>query len=450
MKKKFVFISIFTVLMMVYTTAFAAQNGKCGDNATWSFENGTLTIRGTGEMKNYSGRVYDQGNTVVISEEYPSWKDLEITSIKVEEGITSIGAKAFSGLDKAKSISLPKSLEKIMIHAFNGSGIEHIDIPDNVKYIAPDVISDRVITLNIGSGVEELDDSIGFTGCSLMTAITVDSNNRFFSAVDGVLFNKDRTKLICYPASKAGESYIVPNTVKVIGRNAFKYCENLKSIEIPEGVTTIESGAFTGSVRLENVQIPTTVTKIDSGCFDARNFLSRIKYTYKGSSERFNQIRLTELNYIGEREDGKWLYEERESRLPEIENCVEITFDTTIKVLLNGKNISFDVPPQIIDNRTMVPMRAIFEAFGAKVQWIERNKYSKEIKAEKDNISIELQIGKKFMRVINSNNVRSAILDVSPMIVDSRTLVPVRAILEAFDCDVKWDGINRQVVITAK
>lgn len=100
-----------------------------------------------------------------------------------------------------------------------------------------------------------------------------------------------------------------------------------------------------------------------------------------------------------------------------------------IKVMLDGTVLSFDVPPQIINDRTMVPMRAIFEALGATVDW---SSDTKTITAKKENTTVITSIGNKTISVNNSLSE----IDVAPCIIDDRTLVPVRFISEALGCNV--------------
>ena len=114
-----------------------------------------------------------------------------------------------------------------------------------------------------------------------------------------------------------------------------------------------------------------------------------------------------------------------------------------IKVAVNGSYISFDQPPVIENGRTLVPMRAIFEALGADVQW---NNDTQSVMAESaDGTKITLIIGSKNMLV---NNKDMVVLDVPAKIIGSRTMVPLRAISEALNCEVEWDGNNRIVTIT--
>jgi len=117
--------------------------------------------------------------------------------------------------------------------------------------------------------------------------------------------------------------------------------------------------------------------------------------------------------------------------------------ENDIKVLLNGEELSFDVPPQSIDGRTMVPMRKIFESMGAVVNW---DNDLQTVTAVKDDITVIMQINNPIIRVNNEE----IVLDVPPQVVDSRTLVPARAVAESLNADVSWDGETRTVIITDK
>lgn len=114
-----------------------------------------------------------------------------------------------------------------------------------------------------------------------------------------------------------------------------------------------------------------------------------------------------------------------------------------ITVTLDGKEIMFDVQPQLINERTMVPLRAIFEALDAEVLWTQE---TKTVTSSKDKTVISMSIDNPVMTV----NGQSITLDTPPCIIDERTLVPVRAISEAFDLNVDWEQSTQTVVITTK
>ena len=114
-----------------------------------------------------------------------------------------------------------------------------------------------------------------------------------------------------------------------------------------------------------------------------------------------------------------------------------------IVVYLDGKMINFDQKPIIESGRTLVPMRAIFEALGLDVEW---NNAKRRITATDDEGTlIIMTIGDPIMTVDGE----IVEMDVPPKIVSSRTLVPLRAISEAYNCKVDWDGPNKTIDITS-
>lgn len=113
-----------------------------------------------------------------------------------------------------------------------------------------------------------------------------------------------------------------------------------------------------------------------------------------------------------------------------------------VSVMLDGAELEFDVPAQIINDRTFVPLRVIFEAMGAEVEW---DGDTRKVSAVKDDTTVEMIIDSTVMSV----NSQEITLDVPPQIVDERTLVPARAVAESFGAEVEWDGDTRTVIITS-
>ncbi|MDY3928659.1 MAG: stalk domain-containing protein [Clostridia bacterium] len=111
-----------------------------------------------------------------------------------------------------------------------------------------------------------------------------------------------------------------------------------------------------------------------------------------------------------------------------------------IKVTVNGEYIEFDQPPVIIDDRTMVPVRKIFEKLGAEVKYDEK---TSTVYASKTGFELSMRIGDDKYILNNTEKY----LDVPAMIINDRTLVPVRAVSESMDCNVEWDNSKRTVVI---
>lgn len=117
-----------------------------------------------------------------------------------------------------------------------------------------------------------------------------------------------------------------------------------------------------------------------------------------------------------------------------------------ITVLINGVKLETEVAPKIVEGRTMLPMRAIFEELGATVTWMQEDKI---IFATKGECLIVMQIDNNMMSVRKSGdeNNKSVTLDVAPFIESDRTLVPVRAVAEALQAKVNWDNDTRTVII---
>lgn len=122
---------------------------------------------------------------------------------------------------------------------------------------------------------------------------------------------------------------------------------------------------------------------------------------------------------------------------------VNVFANQTVTVYLDNQPLQFDVPPQIINGRTMVPMRKIFESLGATVEW---DGITQTVTSVKGSTAVSLTIGVPSITI--NGTVKT--LDTAPWIDNGRTLVPVRAVSEAFNCNVEWDGNNNSVNIKSQ
>ncbi len=239
-----------------------STSGSCGENVTWVYDSTTttLTISGTGAMADYTG--YDDTP-------WYNYHD-DITKVVIENGVTTIGKFAFDYCGFLTSVTIPESVTSIGDFAFaDCTSLAAVTIPDSITTIGAGAFyfCIKLISITIPESVTTISNS-AFYSCTALTSIEVDVNNSTYLSDDnGVLFNKDKTELICYPVGKTATSYTIPDGVKSIGDIAFYDCTSLTTIEIPDSVTTIGSYAFNGCTALASVTIPDSVETIGSQAF---------------------------------------------------------------------------------------------------------------------------------------------------------------------------------------
>ncbi|MBP0958473.1 MAG: leucine-rich repeat domain-containing protein [Oscillospiraceae bacterium] len=265
--------------------ASASDSGDFGegDCLSWSYDSidNILTISGNGAMPD-SGEIpwiyWGFGGfikTVVIEDgvtsigNYAFDECTSLQSITIPDSVTSIGNYAFKSCRSLQRITIPGSVNSIGDNAFTlCSSLQSITIRDGVTSIGKSafVSCPSLTSISIPKSVTSIGD-YAFDECSGLIDITVDNDNPNYSSTDGVLFNKDKTTLIQYPASKSGDSYSIPSGVDSIGDCAFYGCGSLTSIDIPDSVTSIGFRAFFQCGNLTSIDIPDNVTSIGRETF---------------------------------------------------------------------------------------------------------------------------------------------------------------------------------------
>ena len=193
--------------------------------------------------------------------------------------VTGIGDYAFESCANLTSITIPDSVTNIGEYAFQScSNLTSITIPDSVTNIGQRafLFCKSIKNITIPKSVQDIGE-YAFHSCTSLEKINVATGNENYVSVNGILFSKDKTKIVCYPANKSGTSYSIPNSVKVIGSAAFRDCSHLKSITIPDSVSTIEHHAFSCCTSLTKVTIPDGVTIIEMGVFDNCRSLTSVR-----------------------------------------------------------------------------------------------------------------------------------------------------------------------------
>ena len=231
-----------------------------------------------------------------------------LAEIDIPDSVTEIGSSAFSGCTSLSKVDLPKKLSTIEAYTFSGcSSLESIVIPDGVtaigtwseyentyygssfsgcKSLKEIVIPDSVTSIGssafsnctslesitIGRGVESLGDE-WIASCRRLENITVSPENKTYSSVDGVLFNKDKSELSAYPIGNKRSSYTIPDGVEKIGKKAFYGCRYIESLTIPVSVAEIEASAL-------------------GNCYDIRAVY------YLGTREQWKEVVIGADNYM--------------------------------------------------------------------------------------------------------------------------------------------------------
>ena len=297
-----------------FEAASPVGTGSCGENLTWSVDgDGILTISGTGAMWDYEDVESEGGGWRTLA----PWYDYAPTELVFKEGVTQIGKSAFCGCDFKGSVTLPKGLTQIGAGAFlNCFNLTGVTIPQGVTSIGDNaflncrnltsvVIPEGVTSIGVRAfgacygltsvTIPKSVTSIGepaFSGC--LNNIFVDEGNASYSSVDGVLFNKDHTTLIAYPANRADTAYKIPEGVTSIGNWAFQTCWYLTDVTIPESMTSIGNYAFAWSDELNAITIAKSVTSIGKGAFSYCTGLKDVYYT--GSRTQWKNIKIADEN----------------------------------------------------------------------------------------------------------------------------------------------------------
>ena len=246
------FILIFALVASAGT--LFAESGTLGDNATWNYADGVLTISGTGAMTDFANLmavpwnayrrdtrtiIIEDGITHVGDNSFVAFGSLE--SVTIGSSVKSIGIHAFYRASNMSELVLPASLVTIGEQAFSGCGqLTEIVLPNGLTTLGDQAFAGcgKLTSVTIPATVTSIGENC-FEYCSGLTAFNVDAANPNYASEDGVLFDKEKTTLLLYPINKPEPAYTVPATVTTIVPRAICQCEFLTSATIPASVASI-------------------------------------------------------------------------------------------------------------------------------------------------------------------------------------------------------------------
>ena len=253
------------------------DSGTCGDNGsnvTWKLtEDGILTISGTGAMIDYGD---DK------SYRKTPWRDYFIESVRIDEGVTSIGGWAFTNC-VLTSVMIPDSVTSIACGAFSECrSLASVTIPDSVTSIGGYAFRGctGLTSVTIPDSVTSID-GYAFSGCTGLTSVTIPDS---MTSIGGGAFS----------GCSGLTSVTIPSSVTSIGGGAFSGCTSLTSVAIPSSVTEIGGSAFSGCTGLTSVTIPDSVTSIDGYAFSGCDSLTDVYYA--GTAADWAKISISEGN----------------------------------------------------------------------------------------------------------------------------------------------------------
>ena len=230
-----------------------------------------LNLTAYADSSQYGNIYYEEkeDETIEITDCDDSVISIDIPSAIDGKSVTSIGNNAFYSCKNLVNVTIPDSITSIGNNAFEYcASLKSVLIPGSVTSIG----------------------NAAFNRCESLMNIEVIKNNSNYFSQDGVLFDKNKTKLIQYPIGNKRIAYDIPNGVKSFGDCAFDSCSTLKNITIPDSVTSIGWGVFSGSESLTNIDVSENNLNYSSyeGVLFNKNKTELIKYPIGNDRTSYN------------------------------------------------------------------------------------------------------------------------------------------------------------------
>ena len=227
--------------------------------------------------------ILPEGLTEIYGGVFNSCKSLK--KIDLPKKLTILGENAFSDCVSLTSVDVPETVTKIDDLAFNGCvNMGEVELHEGLKKIGKSAFKNcRSLTkIELPSTITGISNA-PFRGCESLKSIKISSKNKHYKSEpnkregnDHVLFNKNKSVIIAYPASSREVQYDIPDSVTVISDWSFCECKKLNRITIPDSVHEVGEGAFCNCVLLDEVEIPDSVTAIDDCAFRGCTNLERV------------------------------------------------------------------------------------------------------------------------------------------------------------------------------
>ena len=293
---------------------YSTASGQCGNNLTWTLDNGVLTISGKGAM--WNGDDGWHGFCDVLDQAD------EVTSVVVKSGVTSIACEAFNWLENMTSVTIPKTVTSIGCNAFsvgcdalttiNYAGTTSqwksyfgstLSLPLATKVVCSNGTVTPALSGKCGKNVSYSisdDGVLTISGTGAMNNFTYKSDDSSDCPWHGVRYALKKIVVEDGVTSIGSCAFsfdvhvtdvTLPSSLKTIGNGAFWRCYGLTSVAIPEGVTSVGAYAFEQCTSIETITVPASATELGNRAFDTGEY-------YDGSYH----TQLTDIYYGGSRQ----------------------------------------------------------------------------------------------------------------------------------------------------
>ena len=201
-----------------------------------------------------------------------------LVSVQVPGSVTAIKNGTFRECNNLKKVILNEGVAKIEGSAFVFcSSLEQIKLPQSLMSIGSGAFDNCTSLISVELPDNAIISSDTFRGCKNLSKIVLSDTNNNYIVKNGILYNKNMTRILCYPAGIKDTEFFVPDTVKTIGDFAFYGTKALESINIPDSITNIGTDAFGECSGLKEVVIPDSVTSMGEAVFYKCTSLEKVK-----------------------------------------------------------------------------------------------------------------------------------------------------------------------------